>query len=356
MKTGDMVSVIIPAYNCESTILDCIQSITSQNYINIEVIVVNDGSSDNTENVVKKAAEIDARITLVNQPNRGVSSARNHGIEKSRGAFISFVDSDDRLIGNAISCMIDLFAENVDASLVQGVQKYADREQIKDESTLQTWTACVSASEFKTVALNRFSYTDNNWGLSATMIQSVHGCYGKLFKKDIIIHNQLQFDETLGLGEDLLFYLNYLEHSEDVVITSEPVYFINENIGSSTRGFNKKMPCYANLMIDKLLEKKLYDGYKEVDICDAILKHIGVAIQAYYSHPDNKESMIKRCSEFGNFIKENNLKEELQHSATLLLTQKEASNTKDKLLLKLLSSGWFRTYCFIKCVNRQVRG
>ncbi|MCD8016076.1 MAG: glycosyltransferase [Lachnospiraceae bacterium] len=354
-KNSNLVSIIIPAYNCEKNILACIESITNQNYVNIEIIVVNDGSSDNTENIVRKAAKSDSRIRLINQTNKGVSAARNCGIHKSKGTYITFVDSDDRLMENALSCMINLYTENPNASLVQGVQNYADSKSITEADKLQLTEVRLPASQLKTVALNRFSYTDNKWGISALMIQSVHGCYGKLYKRDIVAQNQLTFNEELGLGEDLLFYLDYLEYSEVVVITDKPVYFINENISSSTRGLNGNMPRYASLMIYQLAEKRKDGDYDEADICEAIINHIGVAMQSYYTHPEHNKNMLKRCTEFRDFIKQQKLEEVLRHSADVILS-KNTSSKKDMLLLKLLSAGRFRTYCFVKCVNRQVRG
>ena len=88
-----LISVIIPAYNAQKTIYRCLESILNQTYRNIEVIVVNDGSSDDTENICRQFE--DERVRIVNQKNQGVSQARNTGIVLAQGKYICFVDSDD---------------------------------------------------------------------------------------------------------------------------------------------------------------------------------------------------------------------------------------------------------------------
>lgn len=93
----NMVTVIITAYNADKYIYACLDSIVAQTYSNLEIIVVNDGSTDNTRNIVQECAKKDARIRLINTINSGVSSARNTGIENATGKYITFVDVDDVL-------------------------------------------------------------------------------------------------------------------------------------------------------------------------------------------------------------------------------------------------------------------
>ena len=95
MKKQPKISIIIPAYNCEKYIERCVKSILCQTYHNLEIIVINDGSKDNTIKVLKKLGNEDNRIVVINKENTGVSDTRNLGLEKATGDYIGFVDSDD---------------------------------------------------------------------------------------------------------------------------------------------------------------------------------------------------------------------------------------------------------------------
>jgi len=104
--------VIVPAFNAEKTIERTIHSVLSQSYSNIEVVVINDGSSDNTAGCVKSLCEKDLRVHLINQTNQGVSVARNTGIEQSAGEYIVFLDSDDYLENSFVSTLVSLISKS----------------------------------------------------------------------------------------------------------------------------------------------------------------------------------------------------------------------------------------------------
>ena len=90
-----LITIIIPAYNAESYIERCLTSLVNQSYKNLEILVINDGSTDNSEKIIRKVKKKDSRIVLINQENRGVSSARNKGLNVANGKFVTFVDADD---------------------------------------------------------------------------------------------------------------------------------------------------------------------------------------------------------------------------------------------------------------------
>ena len=108
-----MISIIVPVYNNESYIGKCIESIINQSYSEIEIIIVNDGSTDDTERIVKEYRQKDERIKLYTIDNAGVSNARNFGISKAVGEYIGFVDSDDYIQKN----MYEVLLENMDDSV-----------------------------------------------------------------------------------------------------------------------------------------------------------------------------------------------------------------------------------------------
>ena len=125
------ISVIIPAYNSESTIERCLESVLVQSYKNLEIIVINDGSQDNTESVVENIANKDSRIKLYSIPNGGVSNARNVGIDNATGEYITFVDSDDTIEPDMYEFLINLFdVYDVDIAHCSYTTVYSDNKKV----------------------------------------------------------------------------------------------------------------------------------------------------------------------------------------------------------------------------------
>ena len=114
-KIYPLISVVIPAYNAEQFLDETLESVLSQTYENWECIIVNDGSTDNTESIAKKWCEKDSRFRLTNKENGGLSSARNWGIKESKAEYIAFLDADDILTPDSLEIRINtLLKENVD--------------------------------------------------------------------------------------------------------------------------------------------------------------------------------------------------------------------------------------------------
>ena len=109
-----MISVIIPVYNVENYLEECLKSVQNQTYTNIEVLLVNDGSTDNSKQICERYCQEDSRFHLLNQENQGQSVARNNGVAASSGEFIAFVDSDDMILANYLETLMDYMAEDVD--------------------------------------------------------------------------------------------------------------------------------------------------------------------------------------------------------------------------------------------------
>lgn len=125
-----MVSVIIPTYNGSRFISETIQSALDQTYKNLEVIVINDGSVDNTKDIVEDFIKIDSRVRLINQSNSGVSAARNRGIENSRGEYIALLDHDDLWLPDKLEKQLSLFMENI-VLVYSNATAYDTKQNIK---------------------------------------------------------------------------------------------------------------------------------------------------------------------------------------------------------------------------------
>lgn len=220
MLMDKKVSIIIPAYNVEKYIKECLESISNQTYKNIEVIIIDDGSIDNTPSIVKTFCDEDNRFRLLTNPNKGVSSARNYGISISSGRYIMFLDSDDFYDLNAVEYMLQSIIDNqCDWGICNYINKYDDSEENNNVHFIQE--------------NNKYDITDY-LKQSAIEFNSLYVgvLWNKIYRSDIIKTNKILFDETINLGEDSLFNLEYIKYVKTIYISSKCLYYhymSNEN-------------------------------------------------------------------------------------------------------------------------------
>ena len=230
-----MISIIIPIYNSEKYLADCLESILCQTYTNFEVICVNDGSIDRSADICNSFVERDTRIHLFNQENGGVSSARNRALKEAKGDYICFVDSDDMIDPYYLENLLELAKDGSFA-----VCSYS-RELSKLTSEI-TNSIKYDAIEFIKHILNE-------------SIEHPNICM-MLFKNSIIQTHHLDF--TLGCvrNEDTEFYMKYLVHEDKVVVSDYKGYFYRDNENSAVHQFNIKSLTYidADARIEEVLK------------------------------------------------------------------------------------------------------
>ncbi|MGN1203385.1 MAG: glycosyltransferase family 2 protein [Eubacterium sp.] len=243
-----MISVIIPVYKCEKYIGRCIESVLSQSYKDFELILVDDASPDKSFDICCDYQKKDNRVKAFSFDNAGVSENRNRGIERAKGEYICFLDSDDELEEDALRKLIDGIAE---ADIVIGgfTNIYADRtQQIIPDSGIY------DINEFRATLFDLYK---RNF---------INPVWGKLYKTDIIKSNEIKFPKNLSLGEDLLFVLDYLKVSSSVCLISESVYKYYRDTGSLSRSYSlKSLEAYfiQHEAMLKVLDKK--DIHEEND-------------------------------------------------------------------------------------------
>ncbi len=199
-----MISIIVPAYNAEKHIYKCICSICNQKYKDIEIIVVNDGSTDRTYEILDDLAKNDRRIKVINTKNVGASHARNIGIKNAKGEFIRFVDADDYLEANSISLLVKN-QEETDAQLVIG--GYAIHQGENHVENI--------------IPAEKAVYSQINLCIEWYQQKLLGALWNKLFKRELIT---AYFNQHYCVGEDLLFVLKYLNNASTISILNEIVY------------------------------------------------------------------------------------------------------------------------------------
>jgi glycosyltransferase involved in cell wall biosynthesis len=253
-ETSSLVSVIVPVFNSETYLHRCVDSILSQSYREIEVVLVDDGSTDGSGEICDGYARIDKRVRAIHTPNRGVSSARNAGLNISKGSFILFVDSDDFIERHAVYALVEGYNQS-HADLVVGafnkVKNGCVIAQVRDFSHNQLLTRA-GLVEYT------LSYLQN-----PRQRQLLMSSWAKLFRSAILKGNKVKFKEELQTAEDVAFNFDYLR-------SAETVYFINNIIYN-----HQKLGTYDSLSM-RLVEdnpRSLFGYIPALDSVREFLRH-----------------------------------------------------------------------------------
>ncbi len=283
----DLISIIVPVYNIELYIDECLSSIIKQTYKNIEIIIVNDGSTDNSLKVCKKYKSKDNRIKIFSKSNGGLSSARNYGIEKSKGKYISFIDGDD----------------TVDKKYIETLYKCI----VKDKTRMCVGNNYTIFSNGKksTTALNK-SYKISKLNALEKMLYvndiNVSACF-KLY--DRTLFDDITFPEG-RLFEDTATTYKLIDKCDYISVASYPLYNYILKPGSiTTEKFNiKKMDWIISSIEMTHYIKKKYPHLKDACTCYLMYAHIGTLSSLAMSNKDYK----KERKELVEFVKINKRK------------------------------------------------
>ena len=215
---NELVSIIIPVYNVASYISECLKSIESQTYSNLEILVIDDGSSDKTADIVRYFASKDKRIRLISQSNQGVSSARNHGLDLMSGKYVAFVDGDDWIEEGYIEKMYKKMSET-DSDIVKSGCRFINTDTGK--------TRLYRSLDKLLIGVKAIEYY-----LCGRMISS--SMCGGLYRSDLF-HNNVRFDSHVKIGEDGQMTLLLLSKAKKVALIPDILYNIRVREGSASR-------------------------------------------------------------------------------------------------------------------------
>lgn len=267
---NELISIVIPAYNIEKYIRGCLDSIINQTYSNLEIIIVNDGSKDNTKEIIDEYALKDNRIKVIHKENGGVSSARLRGIQEANGDWIGFVDGDDYiepnmyqiLYENAINYNADISHCGYQMVFPNRIDKYYGTGKLIEQDHL--------------MGLNDL--------LEGIMIEP--GLVNKLYKKNILKNINEKLDLSIKINEDLL--MNYYLFNEANHSVFEDVCLYHYQVRANSAALSK-------LNINKLLDpikvtKKLLEETKEIEELNRIVRSRYVYQLIYLAIQDIKEN------------------------------------------------------------------
>lgn len=323
---NQLVSIITPVYNSQKYLSKCIESVISQSYTNWELILVNDGSTDDSFMLCEKYKIQDKRIVLISQENLGPSSARNRGLKKALGKYIAFLDSDD----------------------------YLDNEYLsKHILNITNYNACLSCSGFIEVSENnplgikvhdfKPDLHNRNIDLSIfldNLFESLTGVlWGKLYVNDIIKKNDIKLKSDVRLSEDLLFVAEYALHCSNIILIKDSLY------------------NYNRLNTSSLSYRLNFKNFNDLVLVNSYLKELKIKeqISAFDSKLNKFNSNIIFNIIGGIVLKSNsfrNIKNELEEGSNYTvqyITSLDGIKKRKKIILKsLINKKYKLTYLFFK--------
>jgi glycosyltransferase involved in cell wall biosynthesis len=260
------VSVVIPLYNCEKWMRRAVESVLIQKLEEIELILVDDGSTDSSLDIARKYAEKDSRVIVVHQGNKGPGAARNRGIQMAKAEYVGFVDSDDYVEPEMYSELLKL-AEELQVDMVMcGLKKISNVMSYIEESPLpklELLNQDIAIGEVlpEMIGQGRFGYA---------------AVFNKLYRKKFLEHESLLMEENRNHGEDWYFNIRVFEQLESFAVLDKTMYnYVQQNDKSLMRKYdNKRFQIYLQ---GYLQCKKLGEKY-QIDLSEA---RVNFVMQSY---------------------------------------------------------------------------
>ncbi len=307
------LSIIIPIYNAEKYLSKCLDSIILKNSLDVEYILIDDGSKDNSSDIYKNYSSYD-NVKIIKNSNHGVSYTRNMGIKKANGKFIMFVDSDDYVIDDWFNGIKDFLTEENDVVLFS--KNFTNNQYTK----AQLQKACLgfTNSELKNC------YIMPPWS--------------KIYRRKFLLDNNIYFNTRLINGEDMLFNFRVLSLSKNIKTVDYSYYYYQKNMFSSTNTFNSKI-IGSDIEFHRELKtyiKKInnieFENYYKLTLLRGIY-----LIFYRYSLSKNKDNSLY------SFFSNNEYKNELN----VLNKYKSYFSNSEYLVLKLISNKRYKLAIFV---------
>ena len=344
------VSVIVPVYNVEPYIRECLDSLLEQTLRDIEVIVVDDGSPDNCGQIIDEYASKDSRIKPIHKKNAGVSAARNDGISCITGEYTFFCDSDDWLEKDAFEKMVKKADETKSDVIISDyresdgisftLKKMFDREFVADDShTLSVIQNTVLPKTYTALKSAKF---ERGYCLGAP--------WHHLIRSSLILDNHLTYDTYVrGMFDDGLFMLNVFEHAKRVIYISTVTYNYRIVAGSITNKFSLNILETYQRVYEKLFQfgnehNKSDDYYNAVYI--RVIGYLNKSMDVFFFHKQNESSDKERYRLFVDTVKSQPYKDAIEKVdiSTFYLR-------KTRILVTLLRLHLYWLYWIIKTMN-----
>lgn len=289
----ELVSFVVPVYNAEKYLEQCIESILNQSYDRVELILVNDGSTDCSGDICNAYENKDPRVKVIHQDNAGPSVARNRGIDAVTGEYIQFVDADDHIASHMTKVLVETLSDEF--QLVICGYELITKEENRVISS-KNFSFYKPGNYLKEDFLKHFGEIYQDY--------YIHYNWNKLYVAELIQKNGIRFDQDVIRGEDLLFNLQYLDYCKKIAIISDFLYYYTtSNDESITSTFRTDLFENQQLLLETTREfLRRNDAYTGLNK-DLTEKFYTVRIAACFSNLFHPNSTLSR-RETKNHIRE----------------------------------------------------
>lgn len=250
----EKVSVIIPIYNSEKYIEDCVESLKNQTYKELEILLIDDGSTDSSREICKRICENDRRFKLIHQENQGVSAARNHGLEKATGKYVFFLDSDDWIHPRLLEEMVrELEKTSADLAVCEYCTAF------DADFSRETKFSIASVNVLEWTFLNE-EETRREFHLLnlSTVFRSIGG---KMIRRQSF--ETLRFKEDISLGEDTRFLFDCINKGAVCVYNSVRWYFYRRHTENASANFSYLLDPSHLTLFEQVMEEEMAHGNEE---------------------------------------------------------------------------------------------
>lgn len=323
------ISIIVPVYNAESTLQRCCNSLINQTYSDIEIILIDDGSTDGSLLICEEMAERDHRISIIYQENGGVSVARNRGLDAVAGDYLMFIDSDDWIETDTVRTMLDLVnSSDSDVGIFSFINHYAANKRYVFAIEDKKYTV-------KEVILNYRSIQNSDAVLCSVC--------NKLYKTDLINDFRVRFSDGIPFGEDFIFNSKVFQNAKSIVTTSKAFYYYDCSVeNSGVKKLYTNYDKFINLMDEALtrlclaeqIERDCFTDFRDQFVGARWLYAFGVCVFSNIEL-ERKSRVILRWAQA--------IPDEIQKGATL-------QNSDYRIIMNLIDQG-----CHEKKIQQLIR-
>lgn len=336
--SNPLVSIVVPVYNAAQTLEKCVGSLTTQTFGKIEILLVNNGSTDNSLDVCKNIAAKDSRIKVINHYEKGVSTARNRGIDESSGDYVMFVDADDWIDTNVCEVFANLNSKyNYDLfcfSALYNKGKKSVKSFLYSENV-----DLLSPEQKESLQIKVLSPQAPVLDYKVNTRFAGSAC-GKFYKREILQKNNLRFATETTISEDCLFNTLALDYFCRIGYTKDYFYYYEQHDDSAQNSYRPNSDKYFGFVI-KRIQKWLAESRKDqrfIDAANCLFVHylFGIMKEDIF-HKDNDISLIQRYKALELLLSKEN------HQAILQEVNKDFFSMLEKLLVFMMK----KKFCWI---------
>ena len=335
MKEQPQVSIIVPVYNVENYIERCLNSLVNQTFKDIEIITINDGSTDKSLELLNKYAKEDIRISVIDLGDEGVSYCRNLGIEKANGKYIMFVDSDDWIDSNMVEVMYKKAEENkLDLVMCSYIREFKDHSKEKIFNLPEE--IIYKEDKVKNELLRKLVGPIKEELSNPEMLDALGTVWGKLYRADILKENKLKFVDLneIGSAEDTLFNIFTFNYLKKVMFLNKPMYhYWRDNPKSVTSQYNPKLKEQRKVFFKYISDFIRENNFEQV-FEEALNNRICTSVLGLGLIECSKNNKISRINKIKNI--------------KIIINEEYIRNAYKNLELKYFSIHWRIFYFFIK--------